>query len=63
MGRGHGEGTDGLVGREPSQMRYVQLDDEGASRLEMGGDVLEARHFRVLRGEVGEAVAHQVGEA
>ena len=58
----HGEGVEGLAGREPLQPRNTDLDHETAAGLEVRRRVAEARDLRRLRGQVHDRVEHQVGE-
>src|SRR5436190_20846967 len=59
---GHRERVDGLTGRDASELRDVDLDRETAAWFQMGGDVAEARNLFVLRGQVRDRVANEVGE-
>src|SRR5262245_25738185 len=55
-------GQDILPGRQPAQLRNVNLDDEAATGREVGGDVAEAGHLRFLRRQVHDRVEDQVRE-
>ena len=48
-------------GKRP-QSRHADLDHEAAARLEVRGDVLEARDLRVLRRQVADRVEDDVRE-
>ena len=54
------EELEPLARWEVPQPRYDHLDDEAAARLEMGGDVLEARDLLVLRRQVHDRVGDEV---
>ena len=49
MLRPHVERLERLAGRQPLQPGHEHLDDEAATRLEMRGDVPEARDLLLLR--------------
>ncbi len=60
--RAHVEGTERLAGREPLELRNAHLDHEAPARLEVRGDVLEARDLLVLRRQVHDRVEDEVGD-
>jgi hypothetical protein len=54
--------VDGLAGRQTLQRGDADIDHETAARFQMRGDGAKARHVRLLRREVHDRVAQEVGE-
>jgi hypothetical protein len=48
--------------REPLKPWDEHLDDEAAARVEVSRDVPEAGDLRLLRGQVHDRVAHEIGD-
>jgi hypothetical protein len=51
-----------LPRRQQAQLRYPDFDDEAAAGVQVGRDVAEAGHLRLLRGQVHDGVEDQVGQ-
>ena len=56
------ERLEDLAGRQSLQIRHPHFDHEAAARLQVRGDVLEARDLRVLRRQVHDRVEDEVRE-
>ena len=60
--RGHSECVDGFSRRKALKLRDVDLDHEAAAGSQVRSDVLKAVNLFVLRGQVRDRVAHEIGE-
>ena len=56
------ENLKALTGRQGAQAGDADLDHEAPARLEVRGDVLEARCLLLLRRQVVDRVEDEVGE-